>query len=223
MHQLTARDGSNQGIDDQECAAQPRGGSRAREAPQGQVAQPDGHRPPRAGTRHGGRALQWTGSPGGRLERGGVPRLRAGDRAIRGGRRGALALSALCLDTSAYSNFRRGNEEVAALLDRAELVGVPTVALGELRTGFLLGGRRQRNETELTAFLDSSVVEVLPVDAETSRHYAEIVTELRKAGTPVPTNDIWIAAIAARNGTTVLTCDDHFERIGRVGSIVIDS
>lgn len=132
-------------------------------------------------------------------------------------------MSSFCLDTSAYSNFRRGNEEVAALLDQAELVGMPTVALGELRTGFLLGGKRQRNEAELDAFLDNPVVEVLPVDAETSRHYAGIVAELRKAGTPVPTNDIWIAATAARNGTTVLTCDDHFERISRVGSIVIDS
>jgi tRNA(fMet)-specific endonuclease VapC len=130
-------------------------------------------------------------------------------------------VTSFCLDTSAYSNFRRGNKEVAALLDQAEFVGVPTIALGELRTGFLLG-RRQRNETELDAFLDNPAVEVLPVDAETSRHYAEIVAELRKAGTPVPTNDIWIAATAARNGTTVLTCDDHFERIGRIGSIVID-
>ena len=132
-------------------------------------------------------------------------------------------MSSYCLDTSAYSNFRRGNEEVAALLDRAELVGVSTVALGELRTGFLLGGKRRRNETELDAFLDSSVVEVLPVDSETSHQYAEIVAELRKAGTPIPTNDIWIAATAARNGTTVLTCDDHFERIARVGSVVIGS
>ncbi len=111
---------------------------------------------------------------------------------------------------------------MAALLDQAELVGVSTVALGELRTGFLLGGKRRRNETELDAFLDSSVVEVLPVDSETSHQYAEIVAELRKAGTPIPTNDIWIAATAARNGTTVLSCDDHFECISRVGSIVID-
>jgi tRNA(fMet)-specific endonuclease VapC len=132
-------------------------------------------------------------------------------------------LSSFCLDTSAYSNFRRGNEEVVTLLDRAECVGVSTIALGELRTGFLLGGERQRNETELDAFLDSSVVEVLPVDPQTSRHYAEIVAELRRAGTPVPTNDIWIAATAVRNGTTVLTCDDHFERIAQVGSVVIDS
>jgi tRNA(fMet)-specific endonuclease VapC len=130
-------------------------------------------------------------------------------------------LSAYCLDTSAYSNFRRGGEEVATLLDRAELVGVSTIALGELRTGFVLGNRRQRDEAELEAFLDNPVVEVLRVDSETSRQYAEIVAELRRAGTPLPTNDIWIAASAARNGTTVLTCDEHFERIARVGSIVV--
>ncbi len=132
-------------------------------------------------------------------------------------------MSAFCLDTSAYSNFRRGNEELAALLDQAELVGMPTIALGELRTGFLLGGKRQRNERDLDVFLDNPVVQVFPVDSETSRQYAGIVAELRKAGTPVPTNDIWIAATATRNGTTVLTCDDHFERIGRVGSVIIDA
>jgi tRNA(fMet)-specific endonuclease VapC len=130
-------------------------------------------------------------------------------------------LSAYSLDTSAYSNFRRGNKEVVALLDRADTVGVSTVVLGELRTGFLLGNRRERNESELDAFLASPVVRVLPVDAEASRHYAEIVAELRKAGTPVPTNDIWIAATAARHGATVLTCDEHFQYIGRVGSVVV--
>lgn len=132
-------------------------------------------------------------------------------------------MSAYCLDTSAYSNFRRGSEEVATLLDQAELVGVSTIALGELRTGFLLGGRRQRNEAELAAFLDHPAVEVLRVDSETSHHYAEIVIELRKAGTPLPTNDVWIAATAARNGATVLTCDDHFEQIARVGSVVVEA
>jgi tRNA(fMet)-specific endonuclease VapC len=130
-------------------------------------------------------------------------------------------LSSYCLDTSAYSNFRRGNEEVAALLDRADLVGVPAIVLGELRTGFLLGSRPQDNEADLDAFLANPVVEVLAVDAETSRHYAEIVIELRKAGTPVPTNDVWIAATAARHGASVLTCDEHFQRIGRVGSVVV--
>ena len=130
-------------------------------------------------------------------------------------------MSTYCLDTSAYSNFRRGNEEVAVLLDRAESVGVPAVARGERRTGFLLGARRSRSEAELDAFLDNPVVRVLSVDSETSRQYAGIVAELRAAGTPLPTNDIWIAATAARNGATVLTCDAHFERIARVGSLVV--
>jgi tRNA(fMet)-specific endonuclease VapC len=130
-------------------------------------------------------------------------------------------LSSYCLGTSAYSNFRRGNEEIAALLDRADLVGVPAIVLGELRTGFLLGSRPQDNEADLDVFLANPVVEVLAVDAETSRHYAEIVIELRKAGNPVPTNDVWIAATAARHGASVLTCDEHFQRIGRVGSVVV--
>ena len=130
-------------------------------------------------------------------------------------------MTSYCLDTSAYSNFRRGNEEVATLLDRAEAVGVPTIALGELRTGFLLGRRREHNEAELATFIDHPAVEIFEVDAEVSRLYAEIVVDLRKAGTPVPTNDIWIAAVAARNGTAVLPCDAHFERIARVGSVVV--
>jgi tRNA(fMet)-specific endonuclease VapC len=130
-------------------------------------------------------------------------------------------LSSYCLDTSAYSNFRRGNEEVASLLDQAQLVGVPTIALGELRTGFLLGRKRQDNEADLATFLGHPAVQVLEVDAEVSRLYSEILVDLRKAGTPVPTNDIWIAAVAARNGTAVLTCDEHFERITRVGAVVV--
>lgn len=131
-------------------------------------------------------------------------------------------MSGYCLDTSAYSNFRRGHEELTSLVDRADWVGVPTVAMGELRTGFLLGGHRERNEAELEEFLSNAVVEVLGVDAEASRHYSEIVADLRRAGTPLPTNDIWIAATAARYGAAVLTCDKHFERIARVGTVFVE-
>lgn len=131
-------------------------------------------------------------------------------------------MSAYCLDTSAYSNFRRGHEELVTLIDRADWIGIPTVTMGELRTGFLLGSRGDRNESELDEFLANPVVEVLEVDAEASRHYAEIVADLRRAGTPLPTNDIWIAATAARHGAAVLTCDDHFERITRVGAVLFD-
>jgi len=131
-------------------------------------------------------------------------------------------MSSYCLDTSAYSNFRRGHRELVSLVDRADWVGVPTVTMGELRTGFLLGTNRERNESELEEFLANPVVEVLHVDAEASRHYAEIVADLRGAGTPLPTNDIWIAATAACHGAAVLTCDKHFESIARVGAVVFD-
>lgn len=130
-------------------------------------------------------------------------------------------MSRYCLDTSGYSHFRRGDAAVAQLLDQAEWVGVPAVALGEMRTGFLLGGHRARNESELREFLANPVVRVLPVDDDVSRQYAEIVADLRRAGTPIPTNDIWIAATAARAGATVLTFDDHFEKITRVGAVVL--
>jgi len=130
-------------------------------------------------------------------------------------------MSRYCLDTSAYSHFLCGREEVVAILDRAEWVGVPAVTLGELRTGFLLGGHRLRNEAELQRFLANPVVEVLVVDDEVSRHYAEIVADLRAAGTPLPTNDIWTAATAARSGALVLTYDRHFEAMARVGSVVL--
>jgi predicted nucleic acid-binding protein len=131
-------------------------------------------------------------------------------------------MSAYCLDTSAYSNFRRGHKELVTLIDRADWIGVPTVTMGELRTGFLLGGRRERNESELEEFLANPVVEVLQVDAQASLHYAEIVADLRRAGTPLPTNDIWVAATAARHGAAVLTCDEHFERIARVGTVLLE-
>lgn len=131
-------------------------------------------------------------------------------------------MSRYCVDTSAYSRFRTGHPEVVEPLDAAEWVGVPAITLGELRTGFRRGSRGERNEGELRAFLDNPVVSVLVVDEEASRHYAAIVADLRRAGTPLPTNDIWIAATAARTGSWVLTLDRHFERIARVGTVVVE-
>jgi tRNA(fMet)-specific endonuclease VapC len=100
-------------------------------------------------------------------------------------------------------------------------LGVPSVVLGELWIGFLLGHRREQNEAELGDFLAHPVVELLTVDEDVARLYAEIVVALRNAGTPLPTNDIWIAASAGRAGATVLTYDPHFAAIQRVGSLVI--
>jgi tRNA(fMet)-specific endonuclease VapC len=127
----------------------------------------------------------------------------------------------VCLDTSAYSRFRRGDAPVVEIISTARWVGLPSVVLGELRTGFLLGGQAARNEEELRRFLRHPLVEVLDVDDDAARIYAEIMVALRKAGTPIPTNDVWIAALAARDGATVLTYDQHFQLIHRVGAKIL--
>ena len=129
-----------------------------------------------------------------------------------------------CLDTSAYSQFRRGNELVIGLIDSAEWIGVPSVVIGELLTGFLQGGQGERcehNESELAGFLSNPAVNELCVDHTVARLFAEIVVALRGRGTPLPTNDIWVAACAARSGSTVLTFDEHFRSIERVGTLVL--
>ncbi len=130
-------------------------------------------------------------------------------------------MSRYCLDTSAYSHFKRGDERVVSLLESAEWIGMPTVVLGELWMGFLGGARLERNLAELREFLANPVVNELPVDGEVARVYAEIAVALRRAATPIPTNDIWIAATAANIGATVLTHDDHFNKIHRVSSRIL--
>lgn len=126
-------------------------------------------------------------------------------------------MSRVCLDTCAYSNFMRAAPEAVAAISTAIWVGVPSVVLGELRTGFSGGAHPTRNEAELRRFLSRPVVTLLDVDDGASRIYAEIMTSLRRAGTPMPTNDVWIAAVAARENAAVLTYDEHFTRMTRVG------
>jgi tRNA(fMet)-specific endonuclease VapC len=130
-------------------------------------------------------------------------------------------LSRYCLDTSAYSHFKRGDPPVVDLIDRAEWLGVPSIVLGELWIGFLLGDRVEKNQTELNAFLAHPPVEELIADHEVARIYAEMVVSLRKAGTPIPSNDVWIAATAKRMGVPVLTYDDHFRDIQQVKTLLM--
>jgi tRNA(fMet)-specific endonuclease VapC len=128
----------------------------------------------------------------------------------------------VCLDTSAYGQFRRGDERAVEIVRRARRVSVPVIVLGELRAGFRLGARPHEHEEALEEFLADSVVDVMNVDGEASMHFADLYAELRRKKTPVPKNDIWTAALALRDGATVLTFDRHFEAIPRVGRIILD-
>lgn len=120
------------------------------------------------------------------------------------------------LDTSAYSLLMRGCKEVAGFLDAAEEVYLPAVVIGELLAGFKKGNTEQRNREILDRFTEVSRVSLLPLDEETAERYAVILDFLRRQGTPIPTNDLWIAASAMQHGLALITADHHFLKLPQV-------
>ena len=120
------------------------------------------------------------------------------------------------LDTSAYSLLMRGSKEVAALLDAADQVHLPAVVIGELLAGFKKGNAEQCNREILDRFLSVSRVATLPQDEETAERYAVILDYLRRHGTPIPTNDLWIGACAMQHGLVLISADRHFLKLPQV-------
>src|SRR5438128_303517 len=92
-------------------------------------------------------------------------------------------------------------------LSRTETVYVPAIVLGELDAAFRMGRRLAENRIALADYLAEPFVGVLPVTADVARRYGQLVAELRAQGTPIPTNDIWIAATAIDAGAHLLTFD----------------
>ena len=125
-------------------------------------------------------------------------------------------MSRVILDTSAYSAFMRGHPEVKIALQEAEQIYLNPVILGELLAGFRRGKRTRKNMGELRTFLSSPRVSLVDVNQETAERYAVILNSLWVAGTPIPTNDIWIAASAMQHGLRVLTTDDHYQKVTQI-------
>ena len=87
------------------------------------------------------------------------------------------------------------------------------ISIGELLSGFKGGSRENENRKELAIFLDAPRVRILSIDEETAEFYAEILNNLRKVGRPIPTNDIWIGAVALQHGLKLYSKDHHFSFI----------
>jgi tRNA(fMet)-specific endonuclease VapC len=119
----------------------------------------------------------------------------------------------VALDTSRLSDLLQGDVALADALGICEQVWIPLIVLAEIKAGFLGGNRQLRNETLLQEVLGKPTVEVLLPGRETAEHYARLFIQLKRAGTPVPDNDLWIAALALEHGLVLITRDRHFENI----------
>ena len=117
------------------------------------------------------------------------------------------------LDTSAYVGFKRNAVEAVEIIVKAELIIFSPVVLGELMFGFRNGTRFKENMDDLDRFLKHEAVDLMPIGKITSDRYSRIAVKLRQQGTPIPTNDIWIAAQAMEQGAELITSDQHFDKI----------
>jgi predicted nucleic acid-binding protein len=119
----------------------------------------------------------------------------------------------IALDTNAYAAFKRGDEQIVAVLQHAPVIIVCVTVLGELLGGFAAGQRESHNRSELTQFLNTPRVKVVPGTTATADLYALVYAALRRKGQPIPTNDLWIAASSLEHGAALLTLDVHFHNI----------
>jgi len=125
----------------------------------------------------------------------------------------------VAIDTNRYVDFARGEPAAADVLENAEQVLVPLIVLGELRAGFAVGSKGARNEGGLRRFLLRPGVSVLFPDEQTTHHYATVYRQLRQQGTPVPTNDMWIAALVLQHGVVLYARDAHFDHLPQIPRI----
>lgn len=126
----------------------------------------------------------------------------------------------LLLDTSAYSGFRRGFPPVVEKITGSDSVLISPVMLGEVMFGFRKGGKFEQNMRMLRRFLDHDAVEIVPLGEVTADRYSRIVLQLKKDGSPIPINDVWIAAQAMEHGAELLTSDRHFEQVAGLACAV---
>jgi len=120
----------------------------------------------------------------------------------------------LILDTNAVSALFLGDPPLGALLAGTSRHHLPTIVIGEYRYGLERSRQRGRLAELLGALISQSVV--LPIEVATTPHYARVREELRRAGTPIPENDVWIAALARQHGLAVVSRDEHFDRVSRL-------
>lgn len=125
----------------------------------------------------------------------------------------------IALDTNRYTDLCRGDRAVVEAIEFADEVWLPFIVLGELRAGFAVGTQGPRNEAILRRLLLKPGIAVLYADEQTTHYYATVYRQLRKQGTPIPTNDMWIAALVLQHSLTLCDRDAHFDSLPQLPRI----
>ena len=119
----------------------------------------------------------------------------------------------LALDTNRYRDFCEGKEEAVKTCQFAERIYMPFPVIAELRAGFACGTLARQNERVLNQFLNRSRIGILFADEQTLFHYGRLYAQLRSQGTPIPTNDLWIAALVQQHNLMLYSRDRHFNHL----------
>lgn len=122
----------------------------------------------------------------------------------------------IAVDTNRYVDFCKGEPRAVEVIRQADNIYLPFITIGELRAGFLCGARTLENERGLIRFLNSSRVEILIPDEQTTHHYAQLFRQLRQQGTPIPTNDLWIASLTVQHHLMLFARDPHFDHLPQI-------
>lgn len=122
----------------------------------------------------------------------------------------------VALDTNRYTDLCREVHETVRVVEEADAVLLPFVVVGEVRAGFAHGNRQAQNERALRRFLLKAGVSVLFPDDQTTTQYAAVYRQLRKQGTPIPTNDMWLAALVLQHNLVLHARDRHFDHLPQI-------
>ena len=122
-------------------------------------------------------------------------------------------MKSVVIDTNAYTRLLAGAEDVLDVIGTAEIVYMSIFVLGELYAGFAGGTQERDNKNALDSFLLKPTVKILNATSETAKVFGMVKQDLKRAGTPLPINDVWIAAHALETGSTLITYDRHFKKI----------
>jgi len=127
----------------------------------------------------------------------------------------------ILMDTSAYVGFKLNKPELVDIIINAESILISPIVLGELMFGFRNGTRFEENMDDLNKFINHEVVDLVQIGRIASDRYSRIAAQLKRHGSPIPTNDIWIAAQTMEHGAELISSDLHFEKISGLVCTII--